>query len=216
MCVRLAVAFGLSVLASPAQEAPKPELKVAVTSGERLVHNLQDRKPQTVVVKVTGADGSPVTGAMVVFQVPPGSTAPTGAFEEAGKPEETIMLPGVTDAQGNALARGLRPNAVPGAWKINVKVTHLGTTVDIQIAQINQEACKPGYRPASPPTGFCVKPGGSGKWIALVGGGAAVAGVLAATRGGGNGGTTTIQQQPLPPAAPSGTIRLGSITIGPP
>jgi len=223
MRVWLSVVLGLSCLlvrTAAAQETPKPGLKVTVTSGDGLIHNLRDPKPQSVVVKVTGADGLPVSGAVVFFQLPDPAT-PSGAFREEETSEETTMLTRQTNAEGNAVARGLRPNAMPGKWVIRTKVTHLGTTVDIEIPQINQEACRPGYRAASPPTGFCVKPGGSGKWIALVAaGGAAAVGAavgLGSGKGGQGGASPTPTPTPTtPPTSPSGAIRLGSITIGPP
>jgi hypothetical protein len=193
--------------AGAAQEQPGSRLKVTVLVGEGVIHDIRQPTPTEVVVEVKNDNERPVEGAVVVFQLP--SEGASGTFVEG------LLSTAITDEQGKVAVAGLRPNGVAGKWQIKVTVSHQGVTVSVTIRQINQEPCKPGFRP-SKTTGVCEKGGGSGKWIALVavGGGAAAGGVLAATRGG-KGGTTT-GPGPTTPTRPVTTVTVGTITVGSP
>src|SRR5207244_428654 len=75
----------------------------------------------------------------------------------------------VTDAQGRAVGRGLRPNQIQGRYQIHVTASKDGQTANADIAMTNVVAA-----------GAAAGAAGSGKLIAIlvVGGGAVAGGVL--------------------------------------
>ena len=129
-------------------------------------------------------------GATVTFLLP--DSGPGGTFADGAR-----MLNIQTDAKGQAVGRGLKPNATAGRFLIRVNVSYHGETASTTITQIN-----------AIPAG--ATKGGSGKKfliIALIGG--AAAGGLAAALGGKSGSSpvsTPVTNTPgtvLVPGAPS-------------
>jgi hypothetical protein len=103
-----------------------------------------------------------------------------------------------TDAKGQAVGRGLRPNQTAGRFQIRVTASYHGQTASATIAQINAEPAAAG--------------GGSKKFliIALIGG--AAAGGLAAAMGHKSGSTSSSTV-----TNPPGTVLVpGTPTIQPP
>ena len=190
--------------AAAAQEQPGSRLKVTVLKGEGAVYLLPQSNPTEVVVEVKDDSDRPIEGAVVYFVLP--DTGASGTFLDGTSRSDAVT----TNEQGEAAVAGLRPNGVAGRWQIKVTVSHHSVTVSVEINQMNQERCKPGFR-LSKTTGLCEKVGGGGKWIALVavGGGAAAGGVLAATRGGKGPGPPT-------PPKPVTTVTVGNISVGSP
>ncbi len=127
----------------------------------------------------------------MVFLLP--DQGASGVFAN-GSHTLTVM----TDAQGRAVARGLRPNTVQGKLQIHVTASHEGQTASATISQTNAVSAATGAAAG----------GVSAKLITiLVIAGAAVAGgVVAATRGGSSTTTTT----------PPTTIAAGTGTVGAP
>jgi hypothetical protein len=195
--------------AGAAQEQPGSRLKVTVLKGEGAVYLLPQSSPTEVVVEVKDDSDRPVQGAVVYFVLP--DTGASGTFLDGTSRSDAVT----TNEQGEAAVAGLRPNGVAGRWRIKVTVSHQAVTVSVEINQMNQERCKPGFR-LSKTTGLCEKGGGGGKWIALVavGGGAAAGGVVAATRGG-KGGTTS-GPGPTTTTRPPTTVTVGNISVGSP
>jgi hypothetical protein len=112
------------------------------------------------------------------------------------------MLTVTTDANGRAVATGLRPNSVPGKFQIRVSANSQGMTGSAIITQTNVLM------------GVAAAAGGiSAKVIGiLVGVGAAAAGgVLIATRSGGGAGP-----QIPPDQRRTVSISAGAPTVGPP
>lgn len=106
----------------------------------------------------------------------------------------------MTNNQGLAVGRGLKPNGVQGQYQIRVNASFRGQTASVSISQTNALAAATGAAAA----------GVSGKLIALIlvaAGGAAAAGAVVATRGGGSSSS--------PNVAPT-TIAAGAGTVGPP
>lgn len=170
---------------------PPPRLQIAILEGEAAIHNVRDRKPVQIVVMVRDAARKPVPGAKVTFTVPD-----KGASATFGDGRTTTTV--VSDKDGYATARQLRPNSIPGPFAIQVEARHQGDTATATISQFNMTVTS--------------KRGGSGKWVALLLalGGAAAGGAVAATRGGNSPAAAA-----APPPAPIG-ITPGPGSVGPP
>ena len=175
-------------LACAAQE-PAPRLNLVIVEGEGAINNIRQRTAREPIVQVEDENHKPVAGAAVIFLLPNDGA---GATFANGARSLTVM----SDEQGRAIARGLRPNNVQGQYQIRVTASKEGRTANATITQSNILG---GAAAAS--TGV------SGKLIAIVAiAGAAVAGgIVAATRGGNNN-----------PANAATTISAGTGTVGPP
>ena len=181
------------ILASPAS-AQEAGIKIIVQEGQGAINNIPQRRAKEPVVQVQHEDGEPVVGATVTFLLP--DSGPGGTFADGAR-----MLNIQTDANGQAVGRGLKPNATSGRFLIRVNVSYHGQTASTTIAQIN-----------AIPAG--ATKGGSGKKfliIALIGG--AAAGGLAAALGGKSGSSPVS----TPVTNTPGTVLVpGSPSIQPP
>lgn len=168
-----------------------PSIKVQAVSGQPATNNIKSRKGAEPVVLVTDERGQPVSGVMVVFTLP--ETGPGGAFADGSK--RAIVY---TDAEGRAVARGLRPNQTAGQFEISVDASFHGLTDRKTIRQSN-------VLPAA---------GSSSRLIAIlaIAGGAAVAGAVAASKGGGS----TPSSPTSPPGGAAISIDAGTPTFRPP
>jgi hypothetical protein len=173
-----------------AQEAGS-QLNIVIVEGDGAINNIKQRTAREPIVQVEDQNHKPVAGAAVVFLLP--DQGASGVFAN-GSHTLTVM----TDAQGRAIARGLRPNNVQGNLQIHVTASHQGQTASATISQTNAVSAATG----------AVAAGVSAKLITiLVIAGAAVAGgVVAATRGGGSSTST----------APPTTVTAGTGTVGAP
>jgi len=127
----------------------------------------------------------------VVFLLP--KSGASGLF-----PNGTTMLTVTTDAKGQAIAAGLRPNSLAGQFQIRVTANYQGMTGATSVNQSN--------------AGAAAAAGVSGKTIAILAavGAAAAGGVIAAT--GGNGGNGP----PPPPPSRTVSITAGTPSVGSP
>jgi hypothetical protein len=173
-----------------AQEAGG-QLNIVIVDGDGAINNIKQRTAREPIVQVEDQNHKPIAGAAVVFLLP--DQGASGVFAN-GSHTLTVM----TDAQGRAVARGLRPNTVQGKLQIHVTASHQGQTASANISQTNAVSAAAG----------AAATGVSAKLITiLVIAGAAVAGgVVAATRGGGSSATTT----------PPTTVTAGTGTVGAP
>jgi hypothetical protein len=190
--VSLAVLCALLAQTTPlaAQDSPAAgKLNIVIVEGEGAINNVRQRVAREPIVQVEDENRRPVAGAAVTFLLP---NQGAGASFANGSQSLTIT----TDAQGRAVARGLRPNNVNGEYQIRVNAVSEGRTATTTISQTNAI------------TAAAAAGGISAKVLAIIAiaGGAAAAGTVAATRGGnGNGGR------------PSPTIITpGSPTVGGP
>lgn len=176
-----------------AQDAPG-KLNLVVIDGEGAINNIKQRTAREPVVQVEDENHRPVAGAAVVFSLP--SQGASGTFPGGGH-SLTVM----TDDQGRAVGRGLRPNNVQGQYQIHVTASKNGQTANATIAQSN--ALVAGAAGAAAAGGI------SGKLIAVIAVAAAAAagGAIYATHSGGGSNN---------PAASMVTIAPGSGTVGPP
>jgi hypothetical protein len=181
----------IPVQAQQETEIPAPALKIAVAKGEGSNSNIKKGIAVEPVVVVADEQDRPVSGVMVMFTLP--DSGPSGVFANGAK--NMIVY---SDAEGRAIARGLRPNHIPGKFQITVDASFHGLTARTLVNQTN-------VMPTS--TGV------STKLIAIlaIAGGAAAAGVVAAS-GGGSSGTPPVTTPP----PTSTTLSPGTPTFGPP
>lgn len=176
-----------------AQDAPG-KLNLVVIDGEGAINNIKQRTAREPVVQVEDENHRPVAGVVVVFTLP--SQGATGTF-----PGGSHSLTVITDDQGRAVARGLRPNNVHGQYQIRVTASKDGQTASANISQSN--AIVAGAAGAAAAGGI------SGKLIAVivVAAAAAAGGAIYATHSGGGSNN---------PPASMVTIAPGTGTVGPP
>jgi hypothetical protein len=186
-----------AVMASPllGQEAGL-KLNLVVVEGEGAINNIKQRTAREPIVQVEDENHRPIAGAAVVFTLP--GQGASGTF--AGGAHSLAV---VTDAQGRAVARGLRPNNVQGQYQIHVNASYRGQTASTNITQSNALAA--GAAAGAAGAGISTK-----LLIVLAVAGAAAAGgaVYATHNGGGNTNTAVI-----PPGV---SVSPGTGTVGPP
>lgn len=187
VAVRAGAALLFSALLISAQTTG---LKIVVVEGQGAINNVRERRAKEPVVQVVDDGNAPVPGATVSFQLP--DNGPSGVFGTGER-----MLTMVTDAKGQAVGRGLRPNQVVGRFGIRVTASFRGETASTTIFQTN-----------AAPAGAASSGGGSKKflWIALVGG--AAAGGLVAARGHGSSSSPSVV-----PVVPPGTVLVPSTPV---
>jgi hypothetical protein len=110
------------ILASPAG-AQNASFKIMVQEGQGAINNIPQHRAKEPVVQVQHEDGEPVAGETVT---------PSGTFADGAR-----MLNIQTDEKGQAVGRGLRPNATAGRFLIRVSTSYHGQTASATIAQIN-------------------------------------------------------------------------------
>jgi hypothetical protein len=189
----LLVLFDLFSAPAWAQQ-PVTGLSITIVEGEGALNNIRDRVNRDSIVQVDDQDHRPVAGAAVTFFLP--QQGPSGTF-----PNGSRMLMTVTDGQGRATARGIRPNSQSGPMQIRVTASFQGLTASSVITQTNA---------ATGPTTAGRGMSRGAKWaiILAIAGGAAAGGIAAATHGGSStGGSST------PPAI---VISPGTPTVGAP
>ncbi len=164
------------------------KINIVIVEGEGAINNVRQRVAREPIVQVEDENRKPVAGAAVTFLLP---NQGAGASFANGAQSLTIT----TDAQGRAVARGLRPNNVNGQYEIRVNASHQGRTANAVISQTNAI------------TATTAAAGGiSGKLIAIiaVAAGAVVAGtVVATTNGNGNGNGGTPSRTVIVPGTPN-------------
>ena len=178
----------------PATAQVAPMLNLVVLEGEGATNNIRQRTAREPVVQVQDENHKPVAGAIVVFTLP--SNGAGGVFANGAR---TLSM--VSDNQGQAVARGFRPNGLKGQYQIRVNASYRGQTASTAINQTNAALTASGAAAS----------GVSGKLIAIlvVVGAAAAGGIVYATH---NGSGT-----PAAATIPAGTtIAAGAGTAGPP
>lgn len=171
-------------------------LNLVIVEGEGAINNIRQRTAREPIVQVEDENHKPIAGAAVVFTLP---SQGAGATFAGGQHTLTVL----TDSQGRAVARGLKPNHVQGQYQIHVNASYRGQTANATISQSNILAAGAAGAAAA---------GVSGKLIAalIIVGAAAAGGALYATHSGGNSGSNSS-------TIPAGvTITPGSGSVGPP
>jgi hypothetical protein len=191
----LVLGGALPVEGGQAEQAPK--LQIVILEGEGAINNIRQRTAREPIVQVEDENHKPVAGAVVLFALP--SQGPSGVFAN-GQTSMTVM----TNAQGRAVATGLKPNGVQGNLQIRVNASYQGRTASATISQTNALAAA-----AAAGAGGGI----SAKVIVLllvIAGGAA-GGAIAATRS---------SNKPTPTTTPAGpqttTVTAGTPTVSAP
>ena len=165
------------------------KLNIAIVEGDGAVNNIRQRMAREPMVQVTDENRKPIAGAVVVFLLP--NQGAGGAFANGAKSLTTL-----TDANGNAVARGMQANRLSGQYQIKVTASHQGQTSSTSINMSNAVLT------GAAATGISMK-----LLLLLAAGGATAAGIAVATSGGGGSGT---------PPRPSTTVTPGTPTVGGP
>jgi hypothetical protein len=156
------------------------KLNLVIVEGEGAINNIRLRTAREPIVQVEDENHKPVAGAAVTFALP--GQGAGGTFANGG---QTLTV--MTDEQGRAVARGLRPNTVKGQYQIHVTASHNGLTANAVITQINALAA------GAAGAGAAAAAGISGKMIAvivIVAAAAATGGAVYATHSGGGSNAT--------------------------
>jgi hypothetical protein len=193
--VLLVVLVLLNLLHAPAwAQQAVTGLRITIVEGEGAINNVRQRVNREPIVQVEDENRRPVAGAVVVFLLP--DTGASGTF-----PDGSRMLMQVTDNQGRAAARGIRPNNQSGPMQIRVTASFQGLIASSLITQTNAAG-------AAAPSGAGLSTGAKWAIVLAIAGGAAAGGIFAATRGGSSSGG---------PSTP-GTITItpGTPTVGAP
>ncbi len=171
----------------------QPMLEITIVEGEGAINNVKERVNREPIVQVEDENHKPVAGAAVVFFLP--NQGPGGTFADG-----TRSLTVTTDAQGRAVARGIRFNRVTGQMQIRVTATANGQTATATITQTNVAGGGGGGAATS---GLST----TAKVLIIVGLAAgAAAGAIVATRGGSSSGSSS----GIPTAITAGTPTVGA------
>ena len=161
------------------------KLNIAIVEGDGAVNNIRQRMAREPMVQVTDENRKPIAGAVVVFLLP--NQGAGGAFANGAKSLTTL-----TDANGNAVARGMQANRLSGQYQIKVTASHQGQTSSTAINMTNAVLT------GAAATGISMK-----LLLILAAGGATAAGIAVAASGGGGGGTPPRQSTTVTPGTPT-------------
>ena len=161
------------------------KLNITIVEGDGAVNNIRQRMAREPMVQVTDENRKPIAGAVVVFLLP--NQGAGGAFANGAKSLTTL-----TDANGNAVARGMQANRLSGQYQIKVTASHQGQTSSTSINMTNAVLT------GAAATGISMK-----LLLILVAGGATAAGIAVAASGGGGGGTPPRQSTTVTPGTPT-------------
>jgi hypothetical protein len=196
ICAGLAVLLAASPVTVSAQEAVTL-LNLVVVEGEGAINNIRQRTAREPIVQVEDQNHRPIGAAAVTFTLP--TRGASGVFPNGSR---TVTV--LTDNNGRAVAKGMRPNTVKGQMQIRVNASFQGKTATTTITQTNVIVA--GAVAGAAAAGISAKL----LIIAGVATAAVAGGVVAATRNG--GGTTSAAG----PASIPTTISPGTGTVGPP
>ncbi|HYV64508.1 MAG TPA: hypothetical protein VE958_17620 [Bryobacteraceae bacterium] len=185
----------LNLLRAPAwAQQAVTGLSITIVEGEGAINNVRQRVNREPIVQVEDENHKPIAGAVVVFLLP--DQGASGTFANGSR-----MLMTVTDNQGRAAARGIRPNNQSGPMQIRVTASFQGLTASSVITQTNAAGAA-----AASGAGLST----TAKWAIVLGiaAGAAAGGVIAATHGGGS--------SPSSSTPPPIVISPGTPTVGAP
>jgi len=171
--VLLVLLILLNLLRTPAWAQAPTGLSINIVEGEGAINNIRQRVNREPIVQVEDQNHKPIAGAVVIFFLP--DSGASGVFSDGSH-----MLMAVTDNQGRATARGIRPNNQSGPMQIRVTASFQGLTASSVITQTNLAG-------AATASGFAGLSTAAKLMIILgIAGGAAAAGAIVATHSGGS------------------------------
>jgi hypothetical protein len=114
-----------------AQSAPVPsKLFIQVLEGEGALNDMRSRTTREPIVQVQDENHKPIAGVVVIFTTP--SSGASATFSNG-----LTTLQTVTNAEGNAVATGFKPNGVSGSYQIQVQANWKQLTTTSVINQTN-------------------------------------------------------------------------------
>jgi hypothetical protein len=191
-CLFLIALLLLNFSGLPVWGQTPTSLQIVIVEGQGAINNVKQRVNREPIVQVEDENHKPVAGAAVIFFLP--NQGPGGTFANG-----STSLTTTTNAQGQAVARGIRFNNQAGAMEIRVAASFAGQTASAIITQTNvlgAAASGGSVGGMSLTTKLLI--------IGAVVGGAVAAGVIVANRG----SSTT--------ATPTTTITPGTVSVGAP
>jgi hypothetical protein len=185
LSVLLIHATAADLLAQSAGSTPR--LQITILDGEGALNNIKLRTAREPIIQVEDENHKPVAGAVVIFLLP--DSGPSGIFADG-----TTTLTTTTDAEGKAVATGLKPNNLAGKYQIRVQVKRGDEEAEATIGQAN-------FMGALPSASTAAAHAFPAKWVIV---GIAAAGGVAAGVIASRGGTrsTTITAGPPTVGAP--------------
>lgn len=144
-----------------AQVAATPMmLHITILDGEDALNDIRERTAREPIVQVDDENHKPVAGALILFTMQNGGSGAGGTFNGL------TTLSVTTDAQGRAVAHGLKLNSTSGSYSIAVTAT-LGALVATAIIHQSLVAGAGGgggvtAPPSAPPAAPAVPPAGPG------------------------------------------------------
>jgi hypothetical protein len=169
-----------------AQAAAAPP-RIEVVEGDGAINNIRLHRAKEPVVRVLDSTGQPLPDVAVTFLLP--ESGASGMFADGH-----TSLTAMTDTNGQAVGRGLRPNNSAGQFQIRVTTSYQGEAATAIVTQTNAEPVQAGVS--------------SSKKILIVVllGGAAAAGAAVALGKGkssSSGSTTTTTGAVITPGSPT-------------
>lgn len=196
MCRHAIATWVVLCLASIALAQAPAGISIRVLEGDGAINSIRLHRAHDPVVQVLDRTGAPVPGATVTFLLP--ASGPSGEFQSSG-----LSLTIDTGIDGRAAAHGLRPNALPGQFRIRVAVSWQGQAANTTLTQTNAEPV--------------VKSKSSKTIVILAVIGAAVAGGAAAAASHGGSSNSTAPSTGNTGGSSSGAVIVaGSPGFGPP
>jgi hypothetical protein len=192
-CLFLIALLLLDFLGVQAWGQTPTSLQIVIVEGEGAINNVKQRVNREPIVQVEDENHKPVAGVAVIFFLP--NQGPGGTFANGA-----TSLTTTTNAQGQAVARGIRFNNQAGAMQIRVAASFAGQTASAVITQTNVLGVAA--------TGGAVGGMSLATKLLIIGaivGGGVAAGVIVANRGGGSTAATA-----------GTTITSGTVTVGAP
>jgi hypothetical protein len=108
---------GLSLNNALAQApAPPNKLFIQILDGEGALNDIRSRTAREPIVQIEDENHKPIAGAVVIFTTP--GSGPSGVFSNGLTTFQTT-----TGEDGRAIAQGLKPNNVSGAFQVQVSAT---------------------------------------------------------------------------------------------
>lgn len=197
-CVAVWLSFGQMMPNAYGQQANAPKkIIIVIEEGQGAIHNVRSKTSPQAVVRIEDENRQQLGAVPVVFSLP--TQGASGTFVNG---DTTLVV--TTDPQGRAVARGIKPNSIPGKIEIRVDASYRGSTATATVTQFNMDV-----------RNSQSSSGGKGKWIAiLVAAGAAGA---AGAAFGLKGGSSSPSPAPAPtPTLPPIGISPGAGSVGPP
>jgi hypothetical protein len=117
---------------APPSAPAQTSVSIRVVEGDGAINSIKLHRAHDPVVQVVDPTGAPVAGATVTFLLP--ASGPSGTFAGSG-----LSVTMQTGPDGRATGRGLKPNLLPGQYRMRVTASSRGQAASATITQTNAE-----------------------------------------------------------------------------